>query len=236
MSQDKKNNVDFMASMLNQLIHDYNNKLAIIIGYTDLLKTVPACSDAQKFIEPIATASEQAIEMSEQLLEFSRLNFNHTEIVEAREFMDEMSQRLKDTFSDGVGVTIEIDSAVRAINVDHEDFKRAIINLAKNANDAMHGNGECVIKINNACINSSSETELDAGDYLLLEIADNGEGMTEGVQMNMYAPMFSAKEKHSGMGLSQVYGFVRRAKGKVDCVSEEGKGSKFMLYIPVVAD
>ena len=236
MFQDKKNNIDFMAGVLNQLIHDYNNKLAIIIGYTDLLKTVPACSDAQKFIEPIATASEQAIEISEQLLEFSRRNFNHTESVDVREFMDEISQRLKDTFSDGIEVTIEIDSGVLTINVDPEDFKRAIINLASNANDAMHGKGACVIKISNTCIDSNGETELDAGDYLLLEIADNGEGMTEDAYMNMYAPMFSTKEKNSGMGLSQVYGFVRRAKGNVDCVSEVGKGSKFMLYIPVVAD
>ena len=224
-----------MARLVDELAHDYNNMMAIIIGFSDLLITQTNDDKIKQYVEPISSTSERAIQLSNQLLAFSRRNFKYTEIIQPGDYLKQITPELKLILSKNINFTIHVDQDAGSVKVDPDDFKTAILNMAKNSYEAMPDDGEFSIRVCNGSLNGdrADAMEVQEGDYVVLEISDIGKGMSVETQARMFDPMYgTSHEKGLGLGLSQVYGFMQRAKGAIECVSDIGEGCLFRIYLP----
>ena len=237
MSLNNKEHLDAMARLIDELAHDYNNMMAIIIGYSDLLRSQVNDDKTKKYVVPILSASDKAIELSDRLLSFSRQNFKETKIIKVSDYLNNLVPEIKLLLSVDVDFNLCVEQDTGTISVDELDFKTMVLNIARNANDAIASDGEFTIKVFNKFLDSENANAMDVqeGDYVVLEFADNGEGMPADTQDRMFDPMYSTRsEKGAGMGLSQAYGFVQRARGAIACVSNLGEGSAFKIYLPKI--
>ena len=119
------------------------------------------------------------------------------------------------------------------LETDTTQFEQALINLANNARDAMVNGGQLTISLANVHF-ATADGEAPAGDYIQIEVADQGHGIAPDVMGRIYAPFFTTKDvgKGTGLGLSMVYGFVRQARGRISVESEVGQGATFRIYLP----
>jgi CheY-like chemotaxis protein len=138
-----------------------------------------------------------------------------------------------------VGATIEIETVLSPVvdptSVDPAQFEAAIVNLVINARDASGPSGRVVIETANAVILASDNSSgVPPGDYVVVSVTDEGSGMSPEVVAKAFDPFFTTKEVGcgSGLGLSQVYGFVKSASGHVKIISEAGKGTTVRLFLP----
>ena len=237
MSLNNKEHLDAMARLIDELAHDYNNMMAIIIGYSDLLRNQTNDDKIEKYVNPILSASDKAIELSDRLLSFSRQNFKETQIIKVSDYLNNLVPEIKLLLSEGVGFNLSVEQDLDDISVDALDFKTMLLNIARNANDAVASEGEFTIKVFNKYLDSehANAMDLQEGDYIALEFSDNGKGMSAQTQARVFDPMYSSSdEQGAGMGLSQVYGFVQRARGAIACLSNLGEGSVFKIYLPKI--
>jgi CheY-like chemotaxis protein len=126
-------------------------------------------------------------------------------------------------------------------NIDQAHFQSSLLNLVVNARDAMPKGGEITISTENVTIDLTSARQLKeirAGDYVMVTVQDNGKGMSPEVKARAIEPFFTTKDigQGSGLGLSQVYGFIRQSKGQIEIKSEQGKGASVSLYLPKAAE
>ena len=235
MSLNNKEHLEAMARLVDELVHDYNNMMAIIIGFSDLLSTQTNDNKIKQYVEPISSTSERAIQLSNNLLAFSRRNFKYTEIIQPGDYLNQITPEVKLILSKDINFAIHVEKEAGYVKVDPDDFKAAILNMARNSNEAMSDDGEFSIRVCDGSLNGdrADAMEVQEGDYVVLEISDNGKGMSVETQARMFDPMYGTRhEKGLGMGLSQVYGFMQRAKGAIDCVSDVGEGCLFRIYLP----
>jgi CheY-like chemotaxis protein len=123
------------------------------------------------------------------------------------------------------------------LSVDANQLETAILNLALNARDAMAGSGKLTIEISNAFLDdgyAAAHPEVKAGQYVMIAVSDNGSGMTKEVATKAFDPFFTTKElgQGTGLGLSQVYGFIKQSGGHAKIYSEPGEGTTVKLYLP----
>jgi CheY-like chemotaxis protein len=143
---------------------------------------------------------------------------------------------LKKTLTARIQLKLDLDESVKAINVNLGDLEDAVLNLCINAMHAMPDGGRINIKTRSQeLLTQDAETlRLTSGNYVVLSIADTGIGMDKEMQNKIFDPFFSTKgETGTGLGLSQVYGFVERSLGTIKVYSEPSYGSRFSLYFPV---
>ena len=236
MQLSNKENIEAVARLINGITHDYNNKIAIISGYADLLNKMPGCAEASQFIGPITSASEDAIALSEKLLGFARRNFKETEIIIVRDFINEITEQMRKVLPEDANFSIEVDGDLGQIKADAEDFKQVVLDLLENAKEASSKDGVYRIEIKNRTLNGdeSVNQDLEAGEYIVLSVIDSGDGIAEDDLEKIYYPSYTTHKQKDGMGLSHAYGFACRVRGKIECQSTLGEGSRFNLYLPKV--
>jgi CheY-like chemotaxis protein len=148
-----------------------------------------------------------------------------------------MSDLLRRTLGESVSVETVLGGGVWRIFADANQLESALLNLAVNARDAMDGSGKLTIETANAHLDNGyvrSHDDVVPGQYVLIAITDTGCGMTSEVLANAFEPFFTTKGigHGTGLGLSQVYGFVKQSGGHVKIYSEPGKGTSVKLYLP----
>jgi CheY-like chemotaxis protein len=126
---------------------------------------------------------------------------------------------------------------VWAVEVDRHQLEAALLNLAVNARDAMPTGGKLTIETSNAYLDDDychANPEVEPGQYVLIAVSDEGAGMTKEVMDRAFDPFFSTKDvgRGTGLGLSQVYGFIKQSKGHVKIYTEPGEGTTVKIYLP----
>jgi signal transduction histidine kinase/ActR/RegA family two-component response regulator len=220
------------------IAHDFNNLLLVVIGNLELLKdTTPQGTPEMELIESSLTAALTGSELSNSLLTFSRQHAFAPETIELKTIVDDQVRLLKRAM--GRKVSLEATSIDDGflITVDTAQLRCALTNLVVNARDAMPDGGAITVRIYNASLTKMNATNADglaAGDYAVLEVADNGVGISPGDLSRIFDPFFTTKEvgKGTGLGLSMVYGFVREMKGQIKVTSDLGRGTTFTLFFP----
>jgi PAS domain S-box-containing protein len=229
--------MDALGKLTGGIAHDYNNMLGIITGYTELLEAALSGDDKLKrYTSQITHAANRGAKLSQKLLAFSRNK--STELVELNinDILREEQDMLAKTLTARVSLVYELDDSVAKVKLDPNDFEDAILNLCINAMHALNGTGQLIIKTKNAYIGTlkSSRLAVEPGDYVVVDIIDSGCGMTEQIKERIFEPFFSTKgDKGTGLGLAQVYGFMKRTGGVIDVTSKVDEGSTFSLYFPV---
>jgi len=228
--------MDALGKLTGGIAHDFNNMLGIIIGYADLLQaSVKNQPKIEKYAEEIFRASQRAAELTEKLLGFSRHKVAVAEQLSINTSLQEQKHMLAKAITPRITLSYDLTVNLWPVCLDGGDLSDAILNISINAMHAMPEGGQLSIATRNESIN-----QLDAplkglaeGDYVLLSISDTGCGMDQETQEKIFDPFFSTKgELGTGLGLSQVYGFVERSKASIKVYSEPGHGTHISLYFP----
>ncbi|MCK5041880.1 MAG: PAS domain S-box protein [Sphingomonadales bacterium] len=235
-----------VGQLTGGLAHDFNNILAVVIGNIELLRhdlskqKENASERTLELASEISLAAKQGAELTKSLLAFSSRQPLKPECVSINGALNVMSPLIKRT----IGETIEtIGIGTPAVECwgaecDLAQLESAIMNIVINAKHAINGKGTITFQCSNISFSetvSTNHSDINAGDYVMLAITDDGCGMNSEVLKLACEPFFTSKslaDHGSGLGLSMVYGFTKQSGGGLDIYSEEGVGTSVKLYLP----
>jgi len=220
------------------IAHDFNNQLGVIIGYLDFLHESTA-NDKQlnKWVEIASRATLHCMNLTRQLLAFSRKQSKEKKLVDLNTTLKEQATMIAHSVTPAVEVEYFLLDTLWLTEIDPAEFQDAILNLVINARDAMPEGGKLLIETNNryldehcVALNPGSQT----GDYVQIILTDTGTGMDEATQGKIFEPFYTTKPKGkgTGLGMSMVYGFVKRFGGFINIYSELNAGTTMRLYLP----
>ncbi|MFY9288746.1 MAG: PAS domain S-box protein [Alphaproteobacteria bacterium] len=230
--------METVGQLSGGIAHDFNNLLTVIIGNADLLSdSLEERPDLREICDTILGAGERGAELTQRLLAFSRRQTLQPAVIDCVKLVHNIKMMLRRTLSEDINITISAEGNLNKAIADPTQLETAILNLALNARDAMPFGGNLHITINNASLDKNyqlEQPEVRPGDYIVIAVTDDGEGMTPEVRQRVFEPFFTTKEigKGSGLGLSMVYGFMKQSNGHVAIYSEPSLGTTVRLYLP----
>ncbi|HEY5205160.1 MAG TPA: ATP-binding protein [Roseiarcus sp.] len=230
--------MEAVGQLTGGIAHDFNNMLAVILGGLNLLqrKLARGETDVERFVEGAIDGAQRAATLTQRLLAFSRQQPLSPEPLIVNKLVAGMSELLDRTLGEHVKVETVLAADLWQVKADPAQLENAILNLAVNARDAMPGGGRLTIETLNAFVDDAYAEgfAIEAGQYVLIAVADTGSGMAPEVIAKAFDPFFTTKGagKGTGLGLSQVYGFVRQSGGHVKIYSEPGVGTSVKVYLP----
>jgi PAS domain S-box-containing protein len=223
-----------LGNLTGGIAHDYNNMLGVVMGYAGLLEE--ALSDQPelaKYAHEIHHAGERGVRLTNKLLAFTRKKVSKADDLNLNTLLLNAQHMLERTLTARIKLVLDLTENPWSVWLDNSDVEDAIVNMSINAMHAIESNGQLTIQTRNQAINQLDARllGLTAGDYVLLNITDTGCGMDEETKEKAFEPFFSTKgERGTGLGLSQVYGFVERSGGAIKIYTEPGQGTRFALY------
>lgn len=232
--------MEAVGRLAGGVAHDFNNILGVISGYSDLMIEQTNDAKALKRLREVKKATRRAVELTRQLLAFSRKQVLEPKVLDLNVLVTESTRFLVPLVGEDIQISTHIESALARIKADPTQIEQVIVNLAVNARDAMPEGGILTIETANVTIDghSTGHHRVSPGDYVLLAVSDTGSGIPDDVLPRIFEPFFTTKEKDkgTGLGLSTVYGIVKQSSGYIWVYSETGKGTSFKIYLPVVRD
>jgi hemerythrin-like metal-binding protein len=232
--------MDALGKLTGGIAHDFNNMLGVILGYSELLQSTLNKDDNNlKYINEILVAGDRARVLTKKLLAFSRKEATTAEPVDINELLLGEKNLLEKTLTARIELVYDFEEDLWPVMLDKSDIQNAVLNLSINAMHAIPDTGSLIIKTSNVHLEESDikNLDLDFGDYVLLSITDTGIGMDEDVLSKLFDPFFTTKgEKGTGLGMSQVYGFVQKTGGAIHVYSQLGHGTRMAIYLPRCSD
>ncbi len=236
--------MEALGTLAGGIAHDFNNILGGILGYTSFIKSeLPTEASLRTEVDAVISLVRRAAGLTEQLLAFARGGRYQVQPLNLNDIVDEVVKLLLRTVDKAILIKPVMNPDLAAIEGDSGQIQQMILNLCLNARDAMPGGGRLLIETENVTIDDDSAGNfpgLKKGSYVLLSVSDTGMGMDTETKARIFDPFFTRKEgqgaeKHSGLGLSMVYGIVQSHSGAIEVDSEIGRGTTFRVYIPSTA-
>ena len=220
--------------------HDFNNFLTVINGYSDLLvRRVPEEDPMRDILQQIRSAGERASTLCARLLAFSRQQTPRPAYLDLNAMLRELQPMLGQLAAERVRLTLKLTPGAAPVHADRMQIEQAVINLISNARDAMPDGGEITIQTERADVGSAKDAGqgIPPGCYVVLDVADTGEGMDEDVKSRIFEPFFTTKQsgKGTGLGLWMVCETVQQSHGFLGLQSVRGAGTSFRIYLPWLA-
>ena len=224
--------------------HDFNNLLTAIKGFASLLQmTIPPADESHEFVDEIVKAADRAAGLTAQLLAFSRRQLLRPEDIDLNARVRDLQRMLGLLVNEGGELVLRLDPALGLVHADPGQLEQIVLNLAVNARDAIAGRrgGRITIATSNVTLRDEFTLWRVApapGEYVRLDVSDNGVGMDAATQARIFDPFFTTKGAGhgTGLGLATVYGIVKQSSGFVWVHSAPGEGSTFSVYLPQAQD
>lgn len=229
--------LEAVGQLTGGVAHDFNNQLMIIQGNAELLEMSDLDEDQAQSVALISQACNGAADLTKRLLSFSRQSHLQTGCIDLTKLVPSTVALLRAGIPESITIHCKVPADIWQVKADANALEQAIVNLALNARDAMPQGGDIVISCENRRFSEDMEpfaSELKLGQYVVVSVTDNGEGMPPEVLSKAFEPFFTTKDvgKGTGLGLSTVYGFAKQSDGKVTIYSEPDKGTTVSLYLP----
>jgi len=228
-----------VGQLAGGIAHDFNNLLTAMIGFCDLLllRHRPG-EESFADIMHIKQNANRAANLVRQLLAFSRQQTLAPKVLNITDVVAELSYLLRRLLGESIELDITHGRDLGLVRVDQGQLEQVIINLAVNARDAMPDGGALSIRTANVTVDDPvrrGDEVMQPGDYVLIEVADDGTGIEPENIERIFEPFFSTKEigAGTGLGLSTVYGIIRQTGGFVFVDSNPGEGARFRIFVPV---
>ena len=228
-----------IGQLTGGIAHDFNNMLAIVIGSLDLAKRRLKTDlvRAETCIDNALEGASRAAQLTARLLAFSRLQPLEPRVLDINKLVGGMSEMLRRTIGENLRVETVLAGGLWRTHADPAQLENAIVNLCVNARDAMPDGGKLTIETSNAHLDdvyAAGHAEVQAGQYVLISVSDTGAGMPAEVVERAFEPFYTTKGvgRGTGLGLSQVHGFVKQSHGHVKIYSEPGVGTTIKIYLP----
>ena len=228
-----------VGQLAGGVAHDFNNLLTAMIGFCDLLLLrSPPGDPSFADIMQIKQNANRAANLVRQLLAFSRQQTLQPRVLNITDVLYELRHLIERLIGENIKLDVVHGRDLGLAKVDQGQLEQVIINLAVNARDAMPGGGTLAICTANVRLDQllrRGHEAMPAGDYVLIEMADTGIGISKDNLARIFEPFFSTKELGSGtgLGLSTVYGIVKQTGGFVFASSDPGRGAIFQIYLPL---
>jgi signal transduction histidine kinase len=231
--------MEAVGQLTGGIAHDFNNMLGVIIGNLDLAQRRLDKGDGKidKYIAHALEGGERAASLTQRLLAFARQQPLSPEAIDPNRLVSDMSELLRRSLGEMVQLETVLAGGLWRVNVDTNALENAILNLAVNARDAMPRGGKLTIETANAYLDdnyAATHPDVTVGQYVQISVTDTGTGMAPELIAKAFDPFFTTKQTAggTGLGLSQVYGFVKQTGGHIKIYSEMGKGSTVKVYLP----
>ncbi len=228
--------MDALGKLTGGIAHDFNNMLGVIMGYADLLSDMlTEQPKMQAYADKISHAGERGAKLTKRLLAFSKNQSSDLQILDINTLLKDEQHMLEKTLTARIKLILKLTEDLWQVHLDVCELEDAILNMSINAMHAIKNNGSLVIATSNKTIASveADSLGLPPGEYIRLKITDSGCGMDEATREQIFDPFYTTKgENGTGLGLSQVYGFVNRSGGSIKVDSALLQGTQFSLYFP----
>jgi PAS domain S-box-containing protein len=230
--------LDAIGKLTGGVAHDFNNLLQVIGGNLQLLERDVAGNDrAGARLVNAKTAVSRGTKLASQLLAFGRRQALTPKVVNLDRLIRGVNDMLRRALGEAVELETVIGDGLWNTFVDPTQVETALLNLAINARDAMHGRGKLTIEAGNVFLDeryAARHAEVPAGQYVMLAVTDTGTGIPVEIIEKVFDPFFTTKPvgQGTGLGLSMVHGFVKQSGGHVKIYSEMGKGTTIRIYLP----
>jgi signal transduction histidine kinase/CheY-like chemotaxis protein len=230
--------MEAVGQLTGGIAHDFNNMLAIIVGSLDIAKRQLRLDlgKSERFIDNAMEGAQRGSQLTSRLLAFSRQQPLDPRPLDANTLVRETLELLRRSISENIQLQIDLAPELWKIFADAPQLESALINLCVNSRDAMPDGGTLTLHTSNTLRDDPDDTGHDAraGDYVVISVADTGCGMPPEVLARAFDPFYTTKGpgQGTGLGLSQVYGFVKQSGGHVGIDSQPGGGTTVRLYLP----
>jgi PAS domain S-box-containing protein len=232
--------MEAVGQLTGGIAHDFNNLLTIVVGNIELLqRRLPEdATRLRRAADSAMQGARRAATLTQRLLAFSRRQPLEPKPIDVNKLVAEMSELLRRTLGETTVLETVLAGGLWRSLADPNQLENAILNLAVNARDAMPNGGKLTIETANTRLDEAYVASLaepvPAGQYVLIAVSDTGTGMDKETMERVFEPFFTTKEagRGTGLGLSQVYGFVRQSSGHVRMYSELGEGTTIKIYLP----
>lgn len=219
--------MDAIGQLSGGVAHDFNNLLTVVAGnVARAQRLAPVDDKLQRSLADAMEGADRAAKLTQQLLAFSRRQPLQPTPQDIGSIVRDISGFLERTLGAQVTLSVDVSETLPPVIVDRPQTENAILNLALNARDAMPGGGQLTLKA------------YAMGTLVLLDVSDTGTGMTDATRSRAIEPFFTTKGvgQGSGLGLSQVFGFMKQSGGNIEIHSELGHGTTIRLSFPGVAE
>ena len=234
--------METVGQLTGGVAHDFNNLLTAVSGSHALLRRIVSDPRALNLLDMAERAVARGARLTQQLLAFSRQHQLQPEKTNSNELITSSEALLRHAAGGRAVLRLDLLPRLWSTNIDQTHFQSALLNLIVNARDALDDKaGTVTIETTNVHLDEKRVGELGgipSGDYVLIAVHDDGKGMTEEVKAKAVEPFFTTKApgKGSGLGLSQVYGFVRQSNGQIEIDSTPGRGTTVRIFLPRLID
>jgi two-component system, cell cycle sensor histidine kinase and response regulator CckA len=232
--------MEAIGTLAGGIAHDFNNLLTVILGFSELLligkdERDPAYADLQK----IHHSARSGADLIDRILTFSRKTETNPRPLDLNRHIEQVKKMLTRTIPKMIEIQLVLSPGLDRVNADPTQIEQVLMNLAVNAKDAMPDGGRLTIATENAALSDEYcrlHLGVKPGNYVLLSVADTGEGMGTETLQHIFEPFYTTKGTGggTGLGLAMVYGIVEQHGGHITCSSELGRGTTFCIYLPVI--
>src|SRR5262245_52224545 len=235
--------MEAIGQLTGGVAHDFNNLLTVVIGNLDIIQrnldqlSGGVSGRLKRAANSALRGAQRAATLTQRLLAFSRQQALDPKPLDLNKFIAGEVEFLQRSLGETIEIQAVGGAGVWQVEVDPNELEAALLNLAVNARDAMPGGGKLTIETSNSFLDEDycrANPEVRRGQYVLVAVTDNGAGMTRDVLARAFEPFYTTKApgQGTGLGLSQVYGFIKQSEGHVKIYSERGQGTTVKIYLP----
>lgn len=232
------NKMEAIGKIVGGVSHDFNNMLQSILGSAELARDPDiSFADRKKLMDDILSASERSAEVTKKLLGFARKQQIVPKVIDINEHIDLSHRILRRLIGEHIDFHWQPSTAIWPVKADPSQVEQVLMNLCVNARDAISGHGKIVIKTWNELVEDAApfdDEDFNPGEYVALQVWDNGSGISADVMGKMFEPFYSTKEvgKGTGLGLPNVMGIVKQNEGLLKVETMLGEWTAFTVYLP----
>ena len=229
-----------MGQLVGGIAHDFNNILGVLKGNLELMELKTSEEKIARYLATAFKACQRGTDLTRRLLQFSRQEQFSANLYQVNDVIEGIEELIGKSLTTQVSLILEPGQELDEILVDRGDLEDALLNLVLNARDAMGGEGKIIIRsgieflagfLPGLCGRPMVET----GQYITVSVLDTGSGIAPHLLDKIFEPFFTTKDKSdgTGLGLSMVYGFVKRSNGYMSVIKSDSFGTEFRLWFPV---
>ncbi|MCB8838207.1 PAS domain-containing sensor histidine kinase [Aurantimonas sp. VKM B-3413] len=228
-----------IGQLTGGIAHDFNNLLTAVLGNLELvLRRLPEEADVVPLLRNALTGAERGAALIQRMLAFARGQELQPQPVMIDELVDGMRDLIARSLGPDITITLDLPDELPVVRADPNHLESALLNLMVNARDAMPSGGEIVVSVRDEIVAKGHHTRLRPGRYVMMSVADKGEGMDQATLARAREPFFTTKGvgKGTGLGLSMVDGLAAQLGGRLHIDSRPGKGTRVEVWLPAATE
>ena len=233
--------MEAIGNLAGGMAHDFNNLLGVIIGDLEMIDArLRDNAEVTALVQDATEAALRGADLTRNMLAFARRQALQPVELAVNAVIEDITRMLARILGEDVAITLDLLPAVWPVIAHRGMLESCIVNLAGNARDAMPRGGVLRIATANQLLDADAaavQQTVRPGEYVMIEVADTGAGMSPEVLSRVFEPFFTTKApaEHSGLGLSMVFGFISQSGGHITIDSEPGSGTTLRLFLPRAA-